>query len=63
VQNSQWCEGKLAKSLRRDLISASQRRDADASRDIVREYALEALGDEDTVLVIDETDFGRVEIA
>src|SRR6201981_567079 len=31
--------------------------DADALRDIVREYALEALGDEDAVLVIDETGF------
>src|SRR5258708_5585551 len=30
---------------------------ADALRDIVREYALEKLGDEDAVLVIDETDF------
>ena len=32
-------------------------RDADALRDIVREYALETLGDEDAVLVIDETGF------
>jgi len=31
--------------------------DADALRDIVREYALESLGDEDAVLVIDETGF------
>src|SRR6516165_21583 len=31
--------------------------DADALRDVVREYALEALGDEDAVLVIDETGF------
>ncbi|MDD1523397.1 hypothetical protein DAA57_01690 [Bradyrhizobium yuanmingense] len=31
--------------------------DADALRDIVREYALETLGDEDAVLVIDETGF------
>lgn len=31
--------------------------DADALRDIVREYALETLGDEDAVLVIDKTGF------
>src|SRR3974390_1735662 len=31
--------------------------DADALRDIVREYALETLSDEDAVLVIDETGF------
>ena len=31
--------------------------DADALRDIVREYALETLGDQDAVLVIDETGF------
>jgi SRSO17 transposase len=31
--------------------------DADALRDIVHEYALETLGDEDAVLVIDETGF------
>ncbi|WP_271574288.1 IS701 family transposase, partial [Bradyrhizobium sp. CCBAU 11361] len=31
--------------------------DADALRDIVREYALETLGDADAVLVIDETGF------
>src|SRR5487761_885651 len=31
--------------------------DADALRDIVREYALETLADEDAVLVIDETGF------
>jgi SRSO17 transposase len=31
--------------------------DADALRDIVREYALETLGDEDAVLIIDETGF------
>jgi SRSO17 transposase len=31
--------------------------DADALGDIVREYALETLGDEDAVLVIDETGF------
>jgi len=31
--------------------------EADALRDIVREYALETLGDEDAVLVIDETGF------
>ena len=31
--------------------------DADALRDIVRDYALETLADEDAVLVIDETGF------
>jgi SRSO17 transposase len=31
--------------------------DADALRDIVREYVVEALGDTDAVLVIDETGF------
>ena len=31
--------------------------DADALRDIVREYVVEALGDADAVLVIDETGF------
>src|SRR6202000_3509359 len=31
--------------------------DADALCDVVREYALETLGDEDAVLVIDETGF------
>ncbi|VIO69854.1 hypothetical protein CI41S_21010 [Bradyrhizobium ivorense] len=31
--------------------------DADALRDVVRKYALETLGDEDAVLVIDETGF------
>src|SRR3954447_1762173 len=31
--------------------------DADALRDIVREYALETLADEDAVLIIDETGF------
>jgi len=31
--------------------------DADALRDIVRDYPLETLADDDAVLVIDETDF------
>ena len=31
--------------------------DADALRDIVRDYALETLADDDAVLVIDETGF------
>ena len=31
--------------------------DADALRDVVREYAVETLGDRDAVLVVDETGF------
>ena len=42
---------------RQQAILGRGRWDADALRDIVREYALEALGDEDAVLVIDETGF------
>jgi SRSO17 transposase len=42
---------------RQQAILGRGRWDADALRDIVCEYALEALGDEDAVLVIDETGF------
>ena len=42
---------------RQQAILGRGRWDADALRDIVREYALEALRDEDAVLVIDETGF------
>ena len=42
---------------RQQAILGRGRWDADALRDIVLEYALEALGDEDAVLVIDETGF------
>jgi SRSO17 transposase len=42
---------------RQQALLGRGRWDADALRDIVREYALETLGDEDAVLVIDETGF------
>jgi len=42
---------------RQQAILGRARWDADALRDMVREYALEALADEDAVLVIDETGF------
>src|SRR6201997_291740 len=42
---------------RQQAILGRGRWDADALRDIVRNYALETLGDEDAVLVIDETGF------
>jgi SRSO17 transposase len=42
---------------RQQAVLGRGRWDADALRDIVREYALEALVDEDAVLVIDETGF------
>ena len=42
---------------RQQAILGRGRWDADALRDIVREYALETLCDEDAVLVIDETGF------
>lgn len=42
---------------RQQAILGRGRWDADALGDIVREYALETLGDEDAVLVIDETGF------
>src|SRR6202008_4429074 len=42
---------------RQQAILGRGRWDADGLRDIVREYALETLGDEDAVLVIDETGF------
>ena len=42
---------------RQQAILGRSRWDADALRDIVRDYALETLSDEDAVLVIDETGF------
>jgi len=42
---------------RQQALLGRGRWDADALRDIVREYALETLGEEDAVLVIDETGF------
>ena len=42
---------------RQQAILGRGRWDADALRDIVRDYALEALADEEAVLVIDETGF------
>ena len=42
---------------RQQAILGRGRWDADALRDIVREYALETLADQDAVLVLDETGF------
>jgi SRSO17 transposase len=42
---------------RQQAILGRGRWDADAMRDIVRDYALETLSDPDAVLVIDETGF------
>lgn len=42
---------------RQQAVLGRARWDADALRDIVRDYALETLADEDAVLVIDETGF------
>ncbi len=42
---------------RQQAILGRGRWDAEALRDIVREYALETLAEEDAVLVIDETGF------
>ena len=42
---------------RQQAILGRGRREADALRDLVRDYALEALADADAVLVIDETGF------
>ena len=42
---------------RQQAILGRGRWDADALRDIVRDYAIEHLADEDAVLVIDETGF------
>jgi SRSO17 transposase len=42
---------------RQQAILGRGRWDADALRDIVRDYALETLADQDAVLVIDETGF------
>src|SRR5882672_8781311 len=42
---------------RQQAILGRSRWDADALREVVRDYALETLADEDAVLVIDETGF------
>src|ERR1700736_761620 len=42
---------------RQQAVLGRDRWDADALRDVVRDYALETLSDEDAVLVIDETGF------
>src|SRR3546814_18926389 len=42
---------------RQQAILGRGRWDADALRDIVRDYALETLADDDAVLVLDETGF------
>ena len=42
---------------RQQAIFGRGRWDADALRDIVRDYAIEHLGTDDAVLVIDETGF------
>jgi len=42
---------------RQQAILGRSQWDADGLRDVVRDYALETLGDEDAVLVIDETGF------
>lgn len=49
--------GRRSRPWRQQAILGRGQWDADALRDIVREYALETLGDEDAVLVIDETGF------
>jgi SRSO17 transposase len=55
-----WMRGEAAGDpgpWRQQAILGRGRWDADALRDVVREYALETLSDEDAVLVIDETGF------
>jgi SRSO17 transposase len=55
-----WMRAEAAGDLgpwRQQAILGRGRWDADALRDIMREYALETLADEDAVLVIDETGF------
>lgn len=55
-----WMRAEAAGDLgpwRQQAILGRGRWDADALRDMVREYALETLADEDAVLVIDETGF------
>lgn len=42
---------------RQQAILGRGRWDADALRDVVRDYALETLADDDAVLVVDETGF------
>src|SRR6478735_863356 len=55
-----WMRAEAAGDLgpwRQQAILGRGQWDADALRDIVGEYALETLSDEDAVLVIDETGF------
>src|SRR4051812_29607071 len=55
-----WMRAEAAGDLgpwRQQAILGRGRWDADALRDIVRDYAIEHLADEDAVLVIDETGF------
>ena len=55
-----WMRAEAAGDLgpwRQQAILGRGRWDSDALRDIVRDYALETLADEDAVLVIDETGF------
>jgi SRSO17 transposase len=49
--------GRRSGPWRQQAILGRGRWDADALRDVAREYALEALCDGDAVLVIDETGF------
>lgn len=55
-----WMRGgsvRRSRPWRQQVILGLGQWDVDALRDIVREYALETLGDEDAVRVIDETGF------
>jgi SRSO17 transposase len=55
-----WMRAEAAGDLgpwRQQAILGRGRWDADALRDIVRDYALETLADPDAVLVLDETGF------
>jgi SRSO17 transposase len=60
VRKTGWMRAEAAGDpgpWRQQAILGRGRWDADALRDVVREYALEALSDGDAVLVIDETGF------
>src|SRR5665647_3989959 len=59
-RNTGWMRAEAAGDpgpWRQQAILGRRDWDADALRDIVREYALETLADQDAVLVIDETGF------
>ncbi|MET4236325.1 SRSO17 transposase [Bradyrhizobium sp. LA6.10] len=59
-RRTRWMRAEAAGDLspwRQQAIMGREQWDADALRDIVREYALETLADQDAVLVIDETGF------